>query len=180
MTAAISIRTSWGPWSLALDRFVLEHRDGDRIDLLHVNCDDDWGYEIHRARRSGCDANDLYHLEIALREIGAPAFHRLPEHERWSEIPPAMTAADQHGVYVLRCGERVKIGQAEDVKRRMAEIQCANGEEVTLVAMLSHRIIDERKWQAKFAHLKVRKRGEWFWFGQQILVHVYDTRRLSR
>ena len=168
------IGQNWGPWSVS-DRFLLV-RESYAIDLLRIHDEQDQAFAAYCARRQGADVNALSHLGRAFRSIELPAFHRLAERRRLSPVPEPLDPEGRSGVYVIRCGERVKIGSAVNVRRRMGELQCANGDRLELLAMLSPKTSTETMWKARFKHLRVR--GEWFWFGEQILMHVLDARGL--
>lgn len=65
-------------------------------------------------------------------------------------------------VYFVQAGENgpVKIGWSQDVARRMAELQTANANRLTLIGFLRGRMEREAATHALFAHLRLE--GEWF------------------
>lgn len=70
-------------------------------------------------------------------------------------------------VYMIRAGEKgpIKIGKAENVERRLAELQTANYEELKIIAIIpcgSTKAAEyvERGIHKRFARSRIR--GEWF------------------
>jgi len=54
----------------------------------------------------------------------------------------------------------VKIGCADDIRKRMRALQTGNPDGITLLAVIPGGLPEERKLHLQFAHL--RQRGEWF------------------
>lgn len=63
-------------------------------------------------------------------------------------------------VYFLKCGDKIKIGKAEDVRKRMAGIQTSSPDIVECLGVTTGGVREERRLHKKFSHL--RHHGEWF------------------
>jgi hypothetical protein len=57
---------------------------------------------------------------------------------------------------------RVKIGHAEDPEKRLAELQTASPFDLQLLFSFPGDEALEAQYHAKYAHLRVRPNGEWF------------------
>ena len=67
-------------------------------------------------------------------------------------------------VYFIRYGESelVKIGTSTKAPDRIRDLQCGSPEKITTLAIIEGDRDTEKALHARFAHLKVRARGEWF------------------
>jgi len=63
-------------------------------------------------------------------------------------------------VYFVRAGDRIKIGRATDLGRRVLTLQTAHAEQLSLVLSIPAHAALEPAIHARFQHLKTR--GEWF------------------
>lgn len=63
-------------------------------------------------------------------------------------------------VYFLKCGDKIKIGKAWDVRKRMTGIQTSSPDIVECLGVTTGGIREERRLHKKFSHL--RHHGEWF------------------
>lgn len=86
---------------------------------------------------------------------------------RWSQcVPP-----NHGGVYLVADGRgRVKIGRAQNVARRMRELQCACPDPLVFLGMLSLKQSDERRFHKLFRRFRLR--GEWFIKTQEMAAYV--------
>jgi len=84
---------------------------------------------------------------------------------------PSRVAPSKPGVYAIRgSGPFVKIGRADNIRRRLRQLQGAHPEPLTLVAVLSQNPDDEKLLHDRFALL--RQRGEWFRLGAQLVEAI--------
>jgi hypothetical protein len=96
-----------------------------------------------------------------------------------------MTTGPRHGrkrrkstvVYFVRAGDNgpIKIGQAANLKNRLADLQQAHWEK--LVVLASSGSLREREVHAKFRHLRIR--GEWFQPADELVSFIADTLSVS-
>ncbi len=100
-------------------------------------------------------------------QIGRDYRIRLPELERWVDANRGLLLRyktdlpQTSGVYAVMGHEGwVKIGRANNIADRMAELQVGCPVQLRLVAILSFDPADEPKFHARWSHL--RDRGEWF------------------
>ena len=176
----------WGRWSFDPSIFVLNHETGYQINLLRYGDRDEAvaRWLSHCAKKRGrFDADDIGHLAFAFDDLffGLDTFSdpiRILSADvlRW-DLPEPMHSDRLRGVggvYCVRAGDHVKIGQAGDIAKRMAELQTGSAHTLDVLAVLSSNVANERKWHSRFSHLRVR--GEWFRMCEQIAVVVRDAR----
>jgi hypothetical protein len=74
--------------------------------------------------------------------------------------------------YIVRAGDNgpVKIGRASDVARRVAELQLANPERLTVIRIIDTPFDNEAVLHARFAHRSLH--GEWFSFDPEMLTFI--------
>lgn len=77
-------------------------------------------------------------------------------------------------VYFIRAGESgpVKIGSADDVAHRIAELQAGNPEPLILLRQIDGGRQTEHFTHRHFKHLRIR--GEWFVFDESMLTFVAE------
>jgi hypothetical protein len=63
-------------------------------------------------------------------------------------------------IYVVRAGDRVKIGFSKDIKRRISELQTLFPDELELLLATPGSIVIEHSLHARFREFAVK--GEWF------------------
>jgi hypothetical protein len=93
---------------------------------------------------------------------------------RLKTVPPPETA----GVYVVTDGKvrgkwRVKIGKAENVARRVRELQCGHPDPLGFLGLLSSNKNDEARFHRLFK--KSHLRGEWFALTGDIARHILSS-----
>lgn len=73
-------------------------------------------------------------------------------------------------VYAIRCGESgpVKLGKADDPQRRLADLQTAHWEVLSIIRTWPGGEEEEKFLHAHFASLRIR--GEWFTYDPEMLV----------
>jgi hypothetical protein len=64
-------------------------------------------------------------------------------------------------VYVIQCGDMIKIGYSRNVGQRLSQIQTSNPNPVRLVATLPGGLAEETALHSRFAEF--RANGEWFY-----------------
>lgn len=103
---------------------------------------------------------------------------RAAEHQRALDggyrLPPTVSTKPQEHVYAIlrRDTNEVKIGRSFDVGRRMADLQHAHGEPLELLLSIRGNRVSEGHLHRRFAAL--RKRGEWFHYGDAIRAWVEE------
>jgi hypothetical protein len=82
--------------------------------------------------------------------------------------------------YIVRAGDTdfVKIGRADDVADRMAELQTSNPEPLILLRVVDAHFETETAFHARFADSRVQ--GEWFRFDPDMLTYIPDAPRASK
>jgi excisionase family DNA binding protein len=103
--------------------------------------------------------------EKALKSLRKPAKPRLPDDEEPGE-PTGF-------VYVIKAKNRVKIGYAKDVAKRLATLQTASPHRLVVVVHFPGNIEMERRLHARFA--KHRSTGEWFTIHQNIRDWLWNN-----
>jgi hypothetical protein len=80
---------------------------------------------------------------------------------------------DKGYVYFMQAvdGGPIKIGWAKDPEKRLAAHQVSSASELKLLGAMWGTQDVERKWHARFAHLRIR--GEWF-EGTEALLRAID------
>lgn len=63
-------------------------------------------------------------------------------------------------VYFVRAADAIKIGFAENFKRRLGGLQTSHEKALEVLAVISAASLDEHETHQRFAHLRIR--GEWF------------------
>lgn len=63
-------------------------------------------------------------------------------------------------VYFIKCNDFVKIGQTNNVKQRIKDLQTGNPHELQLLKTINADIKIEVQLHKQFSHLNIR--GEWF------------------
>lgn len=88
----------------------------------------------------------------------------------------AAHGSDAVWIYVVQAGSNgpVKIGRTGDVRRRLARLQHANGEELRLIGAWRAPPSMEKELHEDFADLRIR--GEWFEPKHDLIAHA---RRLN-
>ena len=77
-------------------------------------------------------------------------------------------------VYFIQYGNssRIKIGHASEPLERIRNFQCGCPEKITILALIDGGRETERAIHQRFAHLKVRARGEWFMLDDELRAFV--------
>lgn len=73
-------------------------------------------------------------------------------------------------VYFIRVGDAIKIGFAENFKRRLGTLQTSHEIPLEVLAVISSASINEYETHQRFAHL--RTRGEWFRAEQELIQFI--------
>jgi hypothetical protein len=171
----------WDRWTFEPSLLVLNHDDGYQVDFFPFARTSEIlpSVTAHVARkRLRFDASDVGHLMYALEELFGDADDEDPvrvlnAREILYPLPEPIAISALHGVsgvYCVRAGDYVKIGQALDVAKRLRELQTGSAHPLEVLSILSPSTADERAWHRRFEHLRVR--GEWFQFCEQIAVVV--------
>lgn len=85
-----------------------------------------------------------------------------------SVLPGRRASATWCFVYLLLCGDRVKIGRAIDVPQRLRMLQAGSAEALTLLAAMPAHPQLEQALHTRFSHLRIRS-TEWFRADDEIL-----------
>lgn len=180
---------SWGGWTYEPSIFVLNHRTGYQVNLLHLHTSArvmEWIWHIS-AKTGRFSNEDVGAFVRAIDEIGdidsyegfsRPLFQVLSQDSILFPLPdpiPISSCKGRSGVYAIRAGDAVKIGRANDIAARRSELQTGNPQTLEVLAVLSKRPDHERIWHDKFSHLRLPN-GEWFRLCEQIAVHIRDSR----
>lgn len=72
--------------------------------------------------------------------------------------------------FIQDSGGAVKIGFARDVGRRLANLQTAHAQELTLIRAIDGGHVEEWECHHRFNDLRIR--GEWFGFSEEMLTYV--------
>ena len=123
---------------------------------------------VHGRPREPSRALDLVREEF-LRRLVAERAGKI-------EIRPILPWPTVSGVYFLRVHDRVKIGVAKNVARRLSDHQCASPFETHLLAVQEGGGAVERELHKRFAEWRVK--NEWFLLSKQILEHIVQVRGL--
>ena len=77
-------------------------------------------------------------------------------------------------VYFIRNTEsgHIKIGYANDVVKRFQLLQCASPARLEILAVMEGEREAEHAIHRKFPHLRLRKRGEWFQPGPDLVDYL--------
>ena len=82
-------------------------------------------------------------------------------------------------IYVVRAGDRVKIGFSKDVRRRISELQTFFPDELELLLTAPGSIMIEHSLHARFKEFAIK--GEWFQYAEPIAAFVANEKsRLAR
>lgn len=81
-------------------------------------------------------------------------------------LPPPM-------IYVLRCGDYVKIGLSRTPAKRLRSLECSNPYPMSLLAQIPGDRDDERALHHHFKHL--HHRLEWFRWSDEILENLHTV-----
>ena len=77
-------------------------------------------------------------------------------------------------IYFIKCGRRVKIGIAKDVRIRLSDIQTGNPQTVSLLGVIPNSTeADEMRLHHKFAEHRTG-RGEWFHLSREIKAFITE------
>jgi hypothetical protein len=89
----------------------------------------------------------------------------------------APTLKAQRWIYVVMDSEhRIKIGGTYDRARRGGGYRTDTADALTLLLWLPDgRPHTERDLHRRFAHLRIRANGEWFWFGEEVKQFIADA-----
>lgn len=85
-------------------------------------------------------------------------------------------AGDVTNLYFIQAGGSggpIKIGRAKNVGGRLAELQCANHEE--LVVLATRPALPYREWELHLRFASTRIRGEWFEPDERLLKLIEET-----
>jgi hypothetical protein len=95
--------------------------------------------------------------------------HADPDSPRRQRVWQEKTTEDGPSwVYMIRLGDRVKIGFTTNLRQRMYDLP---HEEI--LAVVPGTVVDERRCHAAFAHLRVA--GEWFRAEPELLTFAQDV-----
>jgi Meiotically up-regulated gene 113 len=177
---------SWCRWSYNREYFSLDHQNDYSYELTRLDEPKDYVSLInHVASNERFTSQDVGDFVRAIDEIAnlsgnlvwIPPFRVLPATTLELPLPDPIPLADVHGsgVYAVRAADKVKIGRAVDIRKRISGMQVGNHEPMELLAVLSECTDDEAKWHNRFAHLRL-DRGEWFHLGEQIAVFIRFSR----
>lgn len=99
-------------------------------------------------------------VTIRARQLGVEQDRPLPTlpREDWRRLTPS--ADGWCYVYFVQAGDRIKIGRATDLGRRVRTLQTAHHEDLALILSIPAHAALEAAIQQRFDHLKTR--GEWF------------------
>jgi ribosomal protein L13 len=96
--------------------------------------------------------------------------------------PIPYTARGSGDVYIIKCGDFVKIGESRDVRRRLARLQKSNPLELHLLRMYRPlaNTIPARVFEVAIHRLlsKYRHRGEWFRMAAFEELKLHETTHL--
>ena len=81
-------------------------------------------------------------------------------------------------IYVIRAGERVKVGFSRNVERRLREMQTHSPDDLELVLAVAGSPVLEHELHARFGDLSLR--GEWFRYEQPIRDFVAAEQARNR
>ena len=76
------------------------------------------------------------------------------------------------GTYFILCGDFIKIGFSNNIKKRMGQLQGGNPFKLYLIGVIYNKWY-ERELHSIFKHLKIR--GEWFKLNIEIAVYINQT-----
>lgn len=139
-------------------RFGPAEPDGRRCPkCIYGNCDGD------AAARGLC-----FDHALAVWAIVQQAHMDLINKVRASGPQPKLPAGPDGVVYIIRLGDRVKIGFTRNLRQRMLDLP---HEEI--LTMVPGTVEDERRCHAAFAHLRVA--GEWFRAEPDLLAFAQEV-----
>ena len=78
------------------------------------------------------------------------------------------------GVYFVRADGRVKIGKANNVDKRLRDLQTSAPHELELLAVARGGLAEEAAYHRRF--VQDRLHGEWFTLSAALLAHVVELR----
>lgn len=113
-----------------------------------------------------------------LRAMGFKISHRTSvEHQCVSRVQP-IAVPETAGVYIVRAGDRVKIGKAINVRNRLDSLQTSAPHKLELLVVLPGGLPEEAILHKRFAHLRVV--GEWFRFDGELVEFVVESATSQR
>jgi hypothetical protein len=117
-------------------------------------------------------------LPIALRAAGHAVDPAVVLHQRHDpkELWPIAKWPNEPGVYFVRAGDRVKIGKAKDVHKRLTDLQTSAPHKLELLAVAAGGYDEEGAYHRLFA--RSRLVGEWFRLDAEIVAEIIRLRRL--
>jgi len=90
-------------------------------------------------------------------------------------VPPTETVGL---IYVIRSGERVKIGWARNVEKRRAELLTGSPERLEVVAVFPGTRAEEAEYHRRFAHHRCDQGGrEWFRLSNEIQAFIAEQQQ---
>lgn len=124
------------------------------------------------------DEGRLAHCRIPQGRLFDP--EAVAEYQRTRKPKPPKAPRTEKGewVYFIQAGERgpIKIGWAEVVSTRMAQLQCGSPMKLTLLVAIPGGAARERDLHRRFADIRVR--GEWFdGTNETLLAYIEFFRR---
>lgn len=153
--------------------------------------DDDVDYRTHEAWFLGERgvSLDLYVKELKeasaewmrleLRRFGIDIRRgAFPDHRCRTVAPePILPWPASSGVYFVAANDRVKIGKADHVAKRLSSLQTSSPYPLQLLAVAPGGLAEEHIFHARFK--AYRRKGEWFDLAQPILELVVELRKAA-
>ena len=92
--------------------------------------------------------------------------------DRYPEPPPPEPPPEVFDAYIyfIRCGNHVKIGIANNIKRRLCILQIGNPVDLILLGAVGTNQPDDDEYALHVALHKYRTRGEWFALPDDVLA----------
>jgi hypothetical protein len=102
----------------------------------------------------------------------------IKESHLWKSVVPIKPWPERAGIYFVHGGDYIKIGKADNVRKRLRGLQTAHSEPLRLLAVAPGSEDEERGYHARFSQLRVR--GEWFKPADDLLEEVLRLREATR
>ncbi len=182
---------SFGRW---LTRPAQLHRFEDLLEWIDRSVDPS-GITLDRCVRilarepdeGECDPEELADIAFELREAIDDWFpmalrtkgirvnaDEVRNHECLTLVTPIRDWPTMAGVYFVRAADRVKIGKANNVERRLRELQTSAPHALELLAVAQGGLAEEAAYHYRFK--ADRLHGEWFTFSAALVAHVVELR----
>lgn len=82
-------------------------------------------------------------------------------------------------VYFILNNDKVKIGYTKNVKKRLKQLQTANGDNLILLGYIEGDKNVEHQLHEKFETYRIRDNGEWF-FASEAIINFINENNLNK